>query len=143
MGITDADAKELAEKLMAAATAHSDAGLEYEIDDLQRFFLACWTIMTPDQRSRMLATPEMKETLEGYDYDEIVIPDSAEPEARADDAWYRAEAKALYAQHSDDNVEINDDAPVSHMDSGDGAFVQAWLWVAAQNKEEEEGDAVE
>lgn len=41
-----------------------------------------------------------------------------------------ARARRLYAQGSDDDIEIDDDALVSEGDGG--AWVQAWVWVPNQ-----------
>jgi hypothetical protein len=49
---------------------------------------------------------------------------------------YIAEAKRKY--HVDGEVEIDDDAVVSHSD--EGAYVQAWVWVSKYDVEEDDGD---
>jgi len=41
------------------------------------------------------------------------------------------EARQLYADRSNDNIEVDDNAKVSKGD--DGAWVQAWVWVRARS----------
>lgn len=43
-------------------------------------------------------------------------------------------AQVNYAQDSDDNIEVDDDATVSEGD--DGVFVQAWVWCSDSDVEE-------
>jgi hypothetical protein len=43
--------------------------------------------------------------------------------------WFRKQAKEL--RHKEGDLEIDDDAPVSAWDPGNGAYVQAWVWVSA------------
>lgn len=50
------------------------------------------------------------------------------------------EAREMYAQGSDDNIEIDDDALVSEGDGG--AWVQAWVWVPAGGAEEHYSECV-
>ena len=38
------------------------------------------------------------------------------------------EARRRYAEGSDDNIEVDDDAQFSHLD-GEGCWVSGWLWV--------------
>jgi len=41
------------------------------------------------------------------------------------------QARAMYATGSDNNIEVDNDARVS--ESVDGVWVQAWVWIAADN----------
>lgn len=42
----------------------------------------------------------------------------------------RALAQIQYADNSGNDIEIDHDAKVSRNDEGQGAFVQAWVWVS-------------
>ena len=44
---------------------------------------------------------------------------------------YRKAARRLYAEGSDDDIEIDDNAQVTFNNDNSGAFVQAWVWVPA------------
>jgi hypothetical protein len=50
----------------------------------------------------------------------------AEPKA-ASDEWFRDKAAEMYGEEG--GVEIDEDAPVSVNEEGEGAYVQAWVWV--------------
>jgi len=56
----------------------------------------------------------------------------------ASESDVREEARALYAAHSNDDIEVAEGAEVSRAEDGSGAFVQAWLWVAFDADEEGE-----
>ena len=45
-------------------------------------------------------------------------------------------ARRQYAEGSDDNIEIDDDAKFSRGD--DGCWVQAWVWVRDEEDEDED-----
>lgn len=58
-----------------------------------------------------------------------------------DDATARRLAKAQYAD--DDDIEIDEDAKVSHATEGatdGGAWVQAWVWIEPQDDEPQDDD---
>jgi len=60
---------------------------------------------------------------------EKTMPDGREGEAGlADHRKLISAARTQYAQGSDDDIEIDDDARVSLVDQG--AWVQGWLWIA-------------
>jgi hypothetical protein len=42
--------------------------------------------------------------------------------------WYIEQAREKYANPSNDDVEVDDDAVISH-GNDDGVWVQAWVWV--------------
>lgn len=58
-----------------------------------------------------------------------------DPVATATDAEVREAARGRYADEGH-NVEIDDGAPISRMDGGAGAYVQAWVWVDFRQAEE-------
>lgn len=45
------------------------------------------------------------------------------------DTQYRAAAKDAW--HDEGIIEIDDTAEISHGEDGEGAYVQAWVWVSA------------
>lgn len=45
--------------------------------------------------------------------------------------WFRSRAKEMY--HEEGEIEIDEDAKVS-MSEGEGAYVQAWVWVPSQKR---------
>lgn len=53
------------------------------------------------------------------------------------DEEYRELARQQYA--SEGEIEIDDEAVVSRGDDP-GAYVQAWVWVAAPDKEDDDGE---
>ena len=59
---------------------------------------------------------------------------------RSDDADWRATAVDIYGH--EEGIEIHDNAVVSHSDPDgileDGAYVQAWVWVDADDVEDKE-----
>jgi len=40
-----------------------------------------------------------------------------------------AKARQLYADRSNDDVEVDDNAKLSRSTEGDGTWVQVWVWV--------------
>lgn len=46
-------------------------------------------------------------------------------------------ARKLYANHPDDNIEVDDDALVSRAPDGSGYWVEAWVWVEVPEAEED------
>jgi hypothetical protein len=47
--------------------------------------------------------------------------------------WFRAPARELY--HEEGEIEIDDNAHVS-TEGGEGAYVEAWVWVPSERKTE-------
>jgi hypothetical protein len=65
-----------------------------------------------------------------------LMPDMKVRLEHIDDGWYRKQAKKLY--HDAGRVEVDEGtAKVSRPDNEGGAYVEAWVWVSA---EEEEND---
>ena len=54
------------------------------------------------------------------------------------DEWFRIRAKELY--HDEGEIEVDDNALVSAGD-GDGAYVQAWVWVPSEEEQIESESA--
>jgi len=49
------------------------------------------------------------------------------------DEWLRTRARELYQE--DGQIEVDDRAEVSIGDDGNGAYVQAWIWVPSSDDE--------
>lgn len=82
----------------------------------------------------------LKQILEGKPEFKCLLSNIKEEEAalkNEDRAYLLAEARHLYADHTDD-VEIDDDAQLSETD--DGTWVQAWVWVYREENDVEEED---
>ncbi len=62
--------REFAFSLMQAARLHGEYSgeLDHEAGDLCAFFLACWSVMTREQRARALSDPDVQEVIEGPEY---------------------------------------------------------------------------
>ncbi len=61
------------EDLLQLATRHGDdSGNDYEIGDLQELLRAAWEVMTPEQRSKMLRSPQVSNVAEGCLVDSLV-----------------------------------------------------------------------
>ena len=62
--------REFAFSLMQAARLHGEYSgeLDHEAGDLCAFFLACWSVMTREQRARALSDPEVQEVIDGPEY---------------------------------------------------------------------------
>ena len=51
------------------------------------------------------------------------------------DDWYRKRAKELFQE--DGRIEVDEDAVVSSNKDGDeGAYVQAWIWVSDDDRDD-------
>ena len=58
--------------LLAAAQSHGEnSEPDHEVGDLQTIFQACWSVMTPEQRAEMLSAREMRELLDGPEFEEL------------------------------------------------------------------------
>lgn len=82
----------------------------------------------------------LKQILESKPEFRYLLSNIKEEEAalkNADRAYLLAEAKRLYADHTDD-VEIDDDAQLSRGENG--TWVQAWVWVYQEENDVEEQD---
>lgn len=65
----DRSSAQFAFRLIEAAEQHGiDSEPDHEVGDLQTFFVACWCVMTPQQRLRALDGPEVRDVLEGPEY---------------------------------------------------------------------------
>jgi hypothetical protein len=62
--------REFAFSLMQAARLHGEYSgeLDHEAGDLCAFFLACWSVMTREQRARALSDPGVQEVIDGPEY---------------------------------------------------------------------------
>jgi hypothetical protein len=66
---SDNTSLEFASFLLDAARLHGeDSEPDHEVGDLQTFFLACWSVMSPDQRALALANSDIQNVLEGPEY---------------------------------------------------------------------------
>jgi len=69
-----------------------------------------------------------------------VQPEFLEPGLPTREQLIKA-AREQYAEGSNDDVEIDDDAQISRNDEGSGSFVQAWVWVNHAEFQPEDTDA--
>ena len=55
--------------LLECAREHGEnSEPDHEVGDIRTFFLACWAIMTPGQRTIALMDPRVQDVLEGPEY---------------------------------------------------------------------------
>jgi hypothetical protein len=61
-----------AELLLEAARLHGEnSEPDHEVGDLQSLFLACWSVMTPEQRASALFDPDVQDVLDGPEYEQL------------------------------------------------------------------------
>lgn len=60
--------------LLECAREHGEnSDPDHEVGDLQDLFVSCWRVMTPDQRRRALADPEVQTVMEGPEYEDLLV----------------------------------------------------------------------
>ncbi len=68
----DRTTAEFGDLLVEAARLHGEnSEPDHEVGDLQDFFLACWYVMSPEQRALALTDPAVEIVLGGLDYIEL------------------------------------------------------------------------
>jgi len=71
----DHTSPDFANLLIEAATLHGEnSEPDHEVGDLQELFLACWLVMSPEQRALALSDPAVEIVLSLPEYKDIVFP---------------------------------------------------------------------
>jgi hypothetical protein len=69
----DLNSPESASPLLECARLHGEnSEPDHEVGDLAAFFVACWTVMTPEQRALALSDPQMQDVIDGPDYESLL-----------------------------------------------------------------------
>lgn len=92
-----------------------------------------WINLTDDERSLIKAS--LKHITHQAFIDLATKIEEQEGYVRPEDPDIISKARDMYA---DDETEIDDNPAVSHAD--DGAWVAAWVWVPAEESDEEDDD---
>ncbi len=61
---------EFCRSLLEGAKRHGEnSEPDHEVGDLAAFLIACWSTMSPGQRALALSDPDVREVIDGPDYD--------------------------------------------------------------------------
>ena len=64
---------DFAESLLEAARLHGEnSEPDHEVGDLQTLFVACWSVMSPEQRALVLVDPDVLFLLDGLEYSDLL-----------------------------------------------------------------------
>jgi hypothetical protein len=69
----DLTSQEFATRLLEAARLHGEDSddPDHEVGDLQTFFLACWSVMSPEQRALFLSDPVVQDVIDGPEHEDL------------------------------------------------------------------------